>query len=197
MPPAARCTVPKNTKTTASGICAAQSSVLVRRRGLALRIARRAAVTRAVGVITAASFPVWVIGSYLVCFIGSSFLPDARATLVAWTCGVGVVGVGVQVMSRLLPVVCGPWPAQHAGGMLDGAGDLAAFGRPGDQVIHRLLSATEALDRMISGDGLADGWSGDAEGCGVCSVRPGWPGGRWLGRPAAVRAARTASAAGT
>src|SRR5215469_8464530 len=82
------------TKTAAIRICAAQSSVLVRRRGLASRIASRAAVTRAVGVITAVSF--------VVCFIGSSLLADTRATLVARTCGVGVVGVGGQVMSRLL-----------------------------------------------------------------------------------------------
>src|SRR5262250_2032039 len=104
--PPVRCVRPKNTKTAASGICAAQSSVLVRRRGLASRIASRAAVTRAVAVITAVSF--------VVCFIGSSFLPDTRATLVARTCAVGVVGVGAQVMSRLLPLVRGPWSAQYA-----------------------------------------------------------------------------------
>ena len=71
----------ENTKNAASRICAAQSSVLVRRRGLASRIASRAAVTWAVGVIMAVSF--------LVCFIGSSLLPDTRATLVARTCGLG------------------------------------------------------------------------------------------------------------
>src|SRR5262245_8214661 len=69
---------------TASGICTAQSSTLVRRGGLASRIASRAAVTRAVAVITAVSS--------LVCFIGSSLLPDTRTILVARTCGVGVVG---------------------------------------------------------------------------------------------------------
>src|SRR6516164_7238594 len=76
----------------ASRICAAHSSVLVRRRGLAARMASRAAVTRAVGVITAVSFPV--------CLIGSSVLPDMpgdprRPGLWCW-------GVGGQVMSRLL-----------------------------------------------------------------------------------------------
>src|SRR5215469_4440634 len=86
MPRPVRCARPKNTKAAASGICAAQSSVLVRRRGLAARIASRAAVTRAVVVVTAVSFVVW--------FIGSSVLPDTRATLVARTCGVGVVGGG-------------------------------------------------------------------------------------------------------
>src|SRR5262249_57104217 len=84
----------KNPKAAASGICAAQSSTLVRRRGLAARIASRAAVTRAVVVVTA----VW----FVVCFIGSSVLPDTRAALVARACGAGVVGVGGQVMSRLL-----------------------------------------------------------------------------------------------
>ena len=73
-------------------ICAAHSSVLVRRRGLAARMASRAAVTRAAGVITAVSFVVCCIGSSLICFIGSSLLGDTRATLVARTCGVGVVG---------------------------------------------------------------------------------------------------------
>src|SRR5215468_3516077 len=99
MPRPVRCARPKNTKAAASGICAAQSSTLVRRRGLAARIASRAAVTRAVVVITAVSF--------VVCLIGSSVLPDTRATLVARTCGVGVVGVGGQVMSRLLSSAVG------------------------------------------------------------------------------------------
>src|SRR5215475_12735383 len=85
MPRPVRCARPKNTKAAASGICTAQSSVLVRRRGLAARIASRAAVTRAVEVITAVSFVVY--------FIGSSVLSDTRATLVAGIC-VGVVGVG-------------------------------------------------------------------------------------------------------
>ena len=75
---------PRRRTSTASRICAAQSSVLVRRRGLASRIASRAALTRTVGVITAVSF--------VVCFIGSSLLPETRVTVVAWTCGAGVVG---------------------------------------------------------------------------------------------------------
>src|SRR5215467_4646410 len=95
-----------DTNSAASGICTAQSRMLVRRRGLAARIASRAAVTRAVGVITAVSF--------VVCLIGSSVLPDTRAALVARTCGVGVVGVGGQVMS----------PAEHCGA------DEQDFGTP-------------------------------------------------------------------
>src|SRR6516162_9984714 len=72
-------------------ICAAHSSVPVRRRGLAARIASRAAVTRAVVVITAVSVVVCFIGSSLVCFTGSSFLPDIPGDLVRpdW-CGGGV-----------------------------------------------------------------------------------------------------------
>src|SRR5215471_4279070 len=97
MPPPGRCARPKNTKAAASGICAAQSSKLVRRRGLAARIACRAAVTRAVGVVTTVSF--------VVCLIGSSLPADTRATLVARTCG-GVVVVGGQVMSRLSVARC-------------------------------------------------------------------------------------------
>src|SRR5215471_12425176 len=81
-----------------SRICPAHSSTLVRRRALASRMASRAAVTWAVVVITAVSF--------VVCFIGSSLLAGTRVTLVARTCGGGVVGVGGQVMSRLSVARC-------------------------------------------------------------------------------------------
>src|SRR6516162_3024425 len=50
--------------------------MLVRRRGLAARMASRAALTRPVVVITAVSVLVCFIGSSLVCVIGSSLLPD-------------------------------------------------------------------------------------------------------------------------
>src|SRR5262249_42402583 len=94
MPRPVRCARPKNTKAAASGICAAQSSTLVRRRGLAARNASRAAVTRAVVVVTA--------GWFVVCSVGSWALQDAGGALVAGAWGAGVVGGGGQVMSRLL-----------------------------------------------------------------------------------------------